>query len=85
VCETGALTVTKPYLENVEVAVEMQRQFERRGLDGDTLLKWAAWRVSHNGPCDGAERFLLLLADEEYLARIAVRNRKLLSAAIGLK
>ena len=55
---------------------EMLAEYKRRGLDGDALLRWAAWRVSHGGPQDPAEHFLLMMADLEYLARIRIENHR---------
>lgn len=67
---------------NSELYQEMLREYERRGLDGEVLLRWAAFRVSHGDVRDAAERFLLLLADVEYLARCRLSDRQAVSLAL---
>lgn len=62
---------------------EMLHEYRRRGLDGETLLRWAAFRTRHGGARDAAERFLLLMADVEYLARVRVHEREVISQVIS--
>lgn len=62
----------------------MLEEMRLRGLDGDVLLRWAAWRVSHGGAKDAAERFLLVMADLEYLGRVRVADREIMGQVLTI-